>query len=154
MAGAENVEAMRSLCRDLVGLGLAAVDDISRCTADEVAEVVSAAPDGFPVPDEYIAFLELLGRGAGRFFAGTDLFYPSLLGANEAAADVSSGPGETLSLRNRFFFGHHQGYKVYYFDWGSEAVHAYQEGFPESQSLANSYLDFLRKALELHKKGH
>ncbi|WP_223885275.1 hypothetical protein [Nocardia colli] len=82
---------------------------------------------------------------------GTDLFYPSLLEANEAAADISSGPGEALSLRDRFFFGHHQGYKVYFFDPDSDAVYAYQEGSPENQLLANSFLAFLRQAFELQK---
>ncbi|WP_147129423.1 SMI1/KNR4 family protein [Nocardia ninae] len=133
---------------------MATVDEITGCTADEVAEVVSSAPDGFPIPDEYLAFLEILGRGAGGFFVGTDLFFPSLLAANEAAADVSSGPGETLSLQNRFFIGHHQGYKVYYFDPGSEAVYAYQEGCPENQRLANSFLCFLRQAFEFQKHGN
>lgn len=145
------LESMRALCRDLVGSGFAMVDEVSGCTPDEVAEVVSAAPDGFPIPDEYLAFLKVLGRQAGSFFAGTDLFFPSLLEANEAAADMSSGPGESLSLKNRLFFGHHQGYRVYYFERGSEAVYAYQEGHPESQRLANSFLDFLRQAFELQK---
>ncbi|QBS42925.1 SMI1/KNR4 family protein [Nocardia sp. CS682] len=146
-------EAVLDLCRDLIGSGFATVDQIAGCTTEEVAEVISSAPDGFPIPDEYLAFLEKLGRGAGSFFMGTDLFFPSLLEANEAAADISSGPAEALTLQNRFFIGHHQGYKVYYFDLGSEAVYAYQEGLPETQRLANSFVDFLRQAFEIQKGG-
>ncbi|MFE9582091.1 SMI1/KNR4 family protein [Nocardia sp. NPDC006044] len=151
MARAENIESMRTLCQDLVDAGFASADEVVGCTAEEIAQIVSTALDGFPVPDEYIAFLEVLGRGAGSFFVGTDLFYPSLLEASEAAADISSGSGEVLSLRDRFFFGHHQGYKVYFFDRGSEAVYAYQEGTPENQLLADSFLAFLRQAFELQK---
>ncbi|MFI6171677.1 SMI1/KNR4 family protein [Nocardia sp. NPDC051052] len=144
-------EPFFDLCRDLAGAGFVTVDEITGCTADDVAEVVAAAPDGFPISGEYQAFLAVMGRGAGSFFLGTDLFFPSLLEASEAAAGISSGPGETLSLQNRFFFGHHQGYKVYYFDLGSEAVYAYQEGHPESQRLANSFLEFLRQAFDIQK---
>ncbi|WP_063632232.1 SMI1/KNR4 family protein [Nocardia brasiliensis] len=151
MASEEGEAAMRALCQDLVESGFAKAGEIAGCTADEVAEVVATAPDSFPVPDEYLAFLAVLGKAAGTFFVGTDLFYPSLLEANEAAADISSGPGEDLSLSDRFFFGHHQGYKVYFFERNAEAVYVYQEGHPEIQRLASSFLEFLRQAFELQK---
>ncbi|WP_280450062.1 hypothetical protein [Nocardia brasiliensis] len=151
MASEESEAVMRALCRDLVESGFAKTDEIVGCTADEVAEVVATAPDAFPIPDEYLAFLTVLGKSAGTFFVGTDLFYPSLLEANEAAADISSGPGEDLSLGDRFFFGHHQGYKVYFFERNSEAVCTYQEGHPAVQRLANSFLGFLRQAFEIQQ---
>ncbi len=109
------------------------------------------APGAFPVPDEYLAFLAVLGKSAGTFFVGTDLFYPALLEANEAAVDINSGPGEDLSLSDRFFFGHHKGYKVYFFERNSEAVYTYQEGHPEVQRLAGSLLEFLRQAFEIQR---
>ncbi|WP_156161415.1 SMI1/KNR4 family protein [Nocardia vulneris] len=142
---------MRALCRDLVESGFAKAGEIVGCTADEVAEVVAMAPGAFPVPDEYLAFLAVLGKSAGTFFVGTDLFYPALLEANEAAVDINSGPGEDLSLSDRFFFGHHKGYKVYFFERNSEAVYTYQEGHPEVQRLAGSLLEFLRQAFEIQR---
>lgn len=131
--------------------GFAKTGEIVSCAADEVAEVVAAAPDAFPVPDKYLAFLTVLGKSAGALFVGTDLFYPPLLEASEVAADISSGIGEALSLSDRFFFGHHQGYKVYFFERNSEAVYTYQEGHPEVQRLASSFLEFLRQAFEIQQ---
>lgn len=39
-----------------------------------------------------------MGRKAGKLFEGTDIFYPRLLEAREAAIDVASRGGESLFL--------------------------------------------------------
>ncbi|QLY32957.1 SMI1/KNR4 family protein [Nocardia huaxiensis] len=150
MVSFEHVEAMKVLCRELLASGIATVDEIEGCSASEIGEVVSAAAQ-FPLPDEYLAFLRVLGKKAGALFRGTDLFFPTLLEAKEAALDIAEGPDESLKLEDRFFFGHHQGYKVYFFELGSPAVFAYQEGHPEVELLADSFLKFLQHALEVRK---
>lgn len=152
MANPESMQAMESLRHDLLISGIAtSPSEIIGCSGSEIAQVVATA-GSFPIPDVYIAFLEVFGRKAGDLFRGTDLFFPGCLDAKDSAIDVASGPDETLTLENRFFFGHHQGYKVYFFELGSEAVYGYQEGYPHVQKLADSLVDWLRHALGVQKE--
>lgn len=140
---------MESFSRELVESGFATSDTIIGCDADEIAQVLSMAPGGFAVPGEYRAFLECMGRAAGSLFRGTDLFFPRMLDSRLAAVDVS---GAGLSLEDRFFFGHHQGYKVYFFEIGSEGVYCYHEGQSEVVKLADGFLSFLQGALQVQRK--
>ncbi|KQY28432.1 MULTISPECIES: SMI1/KNR4 family protein [Nocardia] len=140
---------MVSFSRDLIESGFATSDSIIGCDAGEIAQVYSVAPDSFPIPGEYHAFLEQMGKQAGTLFRGTDLYFPRMLDSIDAAADISS---EGLSLDHRFFFGHHQGYKVYFFELGSDAVYCYQEGYPEVTKLADNFLGFLRNAWVVQQK--
>ncbi|MGW5921308.1 SMI1/KNR4 family protein [Nocardia fluminea] len=148
MSNYRNVEDMKRLRQELLASGVASEDDIMGCSASEIEDVLSSA-GSFRLPDQYLAFLQVMGRRAGELFEGTDIFYPRSLEAREAAIDVASGDGESLSLENRFFFGHHQGYKVYFFEPDSPAVFTYQEGHPEVRVLAKSLLAFLQHALEV-----
>jgi hypothetical protein len=57
--------------------------------------------------------------------------------------EVAADPAEYLTAEGRFFFGHHQGYKFYFFKQESQVVYLYQEGYPEVQKLADSFLGWL-----------
>ncbi|WKG11575.1 hypothetical protein QX204_09025 [Nocardia sp. PE-7] len=135
--------------RELIESGFATSDSLIGCDSAQIAEVYSVAPEGFPIPDEYQAFLEYMGQKAGTLFSGTDLFFPRMLDAIEAAEDVS---GKGLELDGQFFFGHHQGYKVYFFKRGSRAVYAYQEGSSEDRELAEGFIEFLRQSWRIQQK--
>ena len=62
--------------------------------------------------------------------------------------EVAADPSENLTLDGRFFFGHHQGYKFYFFQEGSRAVYHYQEKHPVVETLADSFLQWLWQILE------
>ncbi|WP_433728552.1 SMI1/KNR4 family protein [Nocardia sp. CA-129566] len=115
--------------------------DMIGCDDDQIAQVAAAAE--FPLPDGYVAFLKVLGRKAGALFQGGHFYYPEPLNAIEVARDISEEPDENLTLPDRFFFGHHQGYKVFFFEKGSPAVYVYQEGHPEIQRLGDTFLSWL-----------
>ncbi|WP_328661318.1 SMI1/KNR4 family protein [Nocardia salmonicida] len=149
MARDESNQDIETFGRELIASGFATSDSIIGCDSAEIAQVHSVAPEGFPIPDEYQAFLEYMGKKAGTLFRGTDLFFPRMLDAIEAAEDVS---GKGLTLDGRFFFGHHQGYKVYFFKRGSGAVYAYQEGTSEDQKLADGFIEFLRQSWRIQQK--
>ncbi|WP_410875088.1 SMI1/KNR4 family protein [Nocardia sp. A7] len=149
MARDDSNHDIETFSRELIESGFATSDSIIGCDSAEIAQVYSVAPDGFPVPDEYQAFLEYMGKEAGTLFKGTDLFVPRMLDAIEAAEDVA---GKGLTLDGQFFFGHHQGYKVYFFKRGSGAVYAYQEGFSEDQKLADEFIEFLRQSWRIQQK--
>lgn len=142
---------MESFGRDLIESGFATSDSIIGCDSAEIAQVYSLAPEGFPIPDEYHAFLAQMGKQAGTLFRGTDLFFPRMLDAREAAEDIS---GEGPTLENHYFFGHHQGYKVYFFrsssprfmsSDGSGPAPDHSDAGPQAKSTAMSYFSCTRQ---------
>ncbi|MFD4352485.1 SMI1/KNR4 family protein [Nocardia sp. NPDC058518] len=149
MARDDSNHDIETFSRELIESGFATSDSIIGCDSAEITQVYSVAPEGFPIPDEYQAFLEYMGKKAGTLFRGTDLFFPRMLDAIEAAEDVF---GKGLALEGKFFFGHHQGYKVYFFKRGSGAVYAYQEGSSEDQKLADGFIEFLRQSWRIQQK--
>ncbi|MEV6771218.1 SMI1/KNR4 family protein [Nocardia sp. NPDC051030] len=118
------------------------------CTVSEIQQVAQKSP--IPLPDEYLAFLQVMGRKAGRLFRGTSVFFPEPLDAVVAAEDIAGDTGETLTLENRFFFAHHQGYQVFFFENHQPNVYCYVERNPDRiQTLAESFLDWAWRAHEI-----
>lgn len=149
MARDDSNHDIETFSRELIESGFATSESIIGCDSSEISQVHALAPEGFPIPDEYQAFLEYMGKKAGTLFSGTDLFFPRMLDALEAAEDVS---GQGLALDGQFFFGHHQGYKVYFFKRGSGAVHTYQEGSSKDHKLADGFIEFLRQSWRVQQK--
>jgi hypothetical protein len=58
---------------------------LTRSEIDEIERDQSA-----PLGRSYRHFLELVGRGAGRFLRGSDVFYPSVLGLGPAVGSCPS----------------------------------------------------------------
>jgi hypothetical protein len=130
------------LAEALVWLRVAYPDQIRGCTDAEVARVLAQRP-GFAVPDHYLAFLHRMGRGAGRLWRGTDLFYPEAAQINEWAEESARDTSPPLTTHGRFFFASHQGYQFYFFEQGSPEVFMYTEGGPAAQRTNPSFLDFV-----------
>ncbi|WP_405161405.1 SMI1/KNR4 family protein [Nocardia sp. NBC_01499] len=145
----ESLREVERFRHALIDAGIATGDDIAGCTDEEIARVAAVAT--FPLPDEYVAFLKVLGRKAGTLLRGSAIFFPEPLDAFEAAEDIAEGPNEKLTLPDRFFFGHHQGYRVFFFEKGSPAVFFYQEGHPEVQKLGETFQSWLWTVLERSK---
>ncbi|MFQ6397558.1 SMI1/KNR4 family protein [Nocardia sp. KC 131] len=126
----------------LLDTGFATADEIAGCTDEEISRVAAVAT--FPLPDECLAFLKVLGRKAGTFFQGKGMFFPEPLDTYEAAEGIAAEPGEDLTVEDRFFFGHHQGYQVFFFEKGRPEVFVYVEGHPgEIQKLGESFFGWL-----------
>jgi hypothetical protein len=109
----------------LVESGWATTHDIIGCSETEVGEVLGLTQ--FRPPDDYLNFMKKMGRQAGRLFRGKTVFFPKMLESPEVAAEIGNDPQESLALDNRFFFGHHQGYIVYFFQKNCPAVYSYEE---------------------------
>jgi hypothetical protein len=58
---------------------------------DRVRALVAAIADGVTATAEQ--FLESVGRGAGHFLQGSDVFYPSVLGSGNAARELLAENG-------------------------------------------------------------
>lgn len=136
------VEEMRRFASALVEMGVARPGEVMGCGEEQMRSVLDRAGD-FPLPAHYLAFLEILGRGAGRLFRGTDVYFPEPIEANDYAAEFSA-QDPRLDLSGRFFFATHQGYQFYFFDRTSpDTVFMYTEGEREAQTMAPSFLEFL-----------
>ncbi|NUT94044.1 MAG: SMI1/KNR4 family protein [Saccharothrix sp.] len=127
----------------LVEMGIARPETVEGCSADEIGIVLERA-GRFDLPVHYVAFLELLGRKAGRLFRGTDIYFPEPIDANDYAEEFSRQGDPGFSTAGRFFFATHQGYQLYYFDQRSPGVvFMHTEGRPDDEALAPSFLEFL-----------
>jgi hypothetical protein len=95
-----------------------------------------------PLAATYRRFLELVGRGAGHFLAGSGVFYPVVLGLGEAARELlaENEVPFTLAHTDRVILMH-QGYQ---FDFlrGSDPdpeVWSYCEGTLEKPIMTHSH---------------
>src|SRR6059058_3832878 len=61
-------------------------EDLHGSTQDEIDEV--ERDQAAPLAESYRRFLELIGRGAGQFLQGSDVFYLSVLGLGQAAREL------------------------------------------------------------------
>ncbi|MBU3063127.1 SMI1/KNR4 family protein [Nocardia sp. NEAU-G5] len=137
---------MRRLATAMVESGYCTPSDIVGCTPAEIAEMTASAE--FTLPDEYLAFLQVLGRNPGTLFQGRAIPFPASLEAREVAQDIAEDEEESLTLDCKFFFGHHQGYIVYFVEEGSPGVFLYQEGHPDVLKLADSFTQWLWESYE------
>jgi len=135
----------------IVAAGLAVSGATSGCTNQEINELVRFA-ELFELPDEYLAYHAVLGRDRGNFFPGTWISYPTPMTLRSDVEEVAADPSEHLTIDGRFFFGHHQGYKFYFFEQGSDAVNGFQEGYPDVEKLADSFLQWLWQILDRTQK--
>lgn len=154
---------LSTLVAELQRLDAARPEEMQGCTTEELARIRAECPFA-PVPTDYLAFMGQLGRGAGNLFRGSDLHFPACLGTTEYAQECKDTEDPHVPVEQNFFFGHHQGYVLYYFRPGDERVWTYllEEG-PESASTPNfrtfvaEHLDVTehiwRKAREMDRKN-
>ena len=98
----------------LIARRLAARDDFRGCSLDEVRELESRY--AVTLPTFYTEFLLRMGRGAGAYMRGSDVFYPELLQVRRYAEELLREAGVNFQLgQNDFVFFVHQGYQFAYF---------------------------------------
>jgi len=129
----------------LVRRGVVTENTIKGCSAKEIEEV--AADVGRPLPLAYREFLARMGRGAGDFYVGTDLFFPSVLGMGAAAHElVAEDEGGIVLPPDAIAFMMHQGYQFMFIqaDEGEDPpVYYYMEQSGEFVEKAEQLSQFL-----------
>jgi len=149
------MSSVRELRERLVQAGIARPSEIRGCTAEEIEEV--RATQGLPLPRVYEEFLREMGRGAGAFLRGTDVFYPRVLQVHEWALDLLAEDGaETVLPSGAFVFLSHQGYQFMFFPTGQSddpAVYFYREQARAAQQRFDSFSSFLASSIESHARG-
>jgi hypothetical protein len=141
-------ERIAQVAEVLVRQGEATEATIIGCSAAEIETV--EADVGRPLPLAYREFLAKMGRGAGSFFVGTDLFYPILLGLTQAARDlVAEDEVELVLPEDAIAFLMHQGYQFMFIraNKGEDpAVYYYMERSGEFVLKADRFTTFLMYA--------
>ena len=129
--------------------------EISPCIDSEIDKV--EASQNVSLPPVYRDFLKLMGRGAGRFFRGSDLYYPDVLTLGEQAKHLLKEDGQPFELPDdAFVFLVHQGYQFFYFRTGSgdedPVVYGYMEGEGKAIKRWIKFSDFLVAGIEDHAR--
>lgn len=138
-------DAVEAAVQRIVSAGLAEPSQVVGCTQAEVAEVEVAA--GGPLPGIYRLFLQRMGRSAGAFMRGTDVFYPEVLRLRRVANGLLQECGCKWQLgETAFVFSSHQGYQFLFFDRAlgdDPPVLHYLEGDPGPREVATSFSSWL-----------
>ncbi|RFS21165.1 hypothetical protein DVR12_17685 [Chitinophaga silvatica] len=123
--------------------------ELEPCTADEVISL----EDHFKLtlPQVYKDFLLLMGRGAGSYMRGTNVFYKDIFLLSSYAEETIRESNLKPLPSDAFVFWMHQGYIYAYFVMGSDNPPV--TVFYESGEIIefNTLFEFLKS--ELHLDG-
>jgi len=141
-----------SLVNEILDSGLAVKEDIKYCSNEDITSLRAAT--GGVLPIVYEQYLLKIGRGAGKFMQGTDIFYPGIQGLKEEAIELLEENEEEFKLPvNAFVFSMHQGYEFLYFllSGGDDPeIYQYVEGEGAPKKAWDSFTDFLSQSLAQH----
>jgi hypothetical protein len=130
--------------------GLASEAELQGCTEAELTHLESTL--GLGLPRAYREFLLRAGRGAGRLFRGTDVFYPTLLNLREWADELlEEDSGRFVIPADAVVIGMHQGYQFLYLRVGEgddPPVYRYVEGQEDSEKIADAFSRYLADAVD------
>ena len=124
---------------------------MSGCSKGEIRRIEEIYD--FRLPEIYREFLLKMGRGAGDFYRGTDMFYgQEITEFNSYLREILEDDKSEFTLPgNAFVFAHHQGY-IYYFFYVTEgenpAVYGYMEGDLLPRKIDESFSEFLLSSLK------
>ncbi|HEX2591957.1 MAG TPA: SMI1/KNR4 family protein [Rhizomicrobium sp.] len=110
---------------------------------------------GSALPREYRDFLAIAGRGAGKLFAGTDIFFPGVLALRSWAHELlQENSKEDVLPIDAVIFCMHQGYELNYFVPISDDPPVFQfvEGWDAAQQAWPSFSEFITSAIAAHRQ--
>lgn len=106
------------------------------------------------LPEEYLEFLLTMGRGAGKFMLGSDVFIDELLTLKEGALEIIDENNLPPLPPNAFVFWMHQGYQFAFFEINEKNqldIYFFSEGnnMKNYKLLNYSLAEFFYKQLDL-----
>ncbi len=147
----ERVSDTAILFSELLRQGKIARNCLVGCSEGELASV--EAHFGCALPEAYRDFLAIAGKGAGTLFAGSDIYYPTLLNlkryADELLAELAM---PDLLPPDAKVFCMHQGYELTYFLPASNdpPVFQFHEGQAQPTRPWNSMTAYFADTVEQH----
>jgi hypothetical protein len=143
---------MKDIVKMLVDGEVAAPDDFRGCTEAEIQRLETHFD--LHLPERYREFLRMMGRGAGEFFIGIDVFYSVLFKLKSWAEELLKECSTDFKLpEDAFVFSMHQGYAFQYFlisEGDDPPIYSYTEGCGVPELIANSFTDYLNDSAALH----
>lgn len=121
------------------------------CTADEI--LIIERHFSCRLPQAYKDFLSIAGKGSGKLFQGTDIFYPRLLALQSETFELLVELELPRLLPNEAkVFCMHQGYEVNYFEPTSDdpPVSQFFEGQADAAVAWESFSDFIYTSIQNH----
>jgi len=121
------------------------------CTDKEIEFI--AQHFGCELPPAYHEFLTIAGKGAGKLFQGTDIFYPRVLQLQMEAKELLAELDQSVLLpTNGKVFCMHQGYEINYFVPGYDDPPVFQffEGQDSVTQPWPSLSAFIKSSIEDH----
>ena len=137
----------------LIDVGALGRECLAGCTADEVVVIRSCFSHELPLA--YEEFLRVAGKGAGRLFCGSEIYYPELLGLQNAAKTLLIENSQTLLLPDdAIVFYMHQGYEFCFMTPNKEdpPVFQYVEGQSGFSNPWGKFSEFLKDSIAWHLK--
>jgi hypothetical protein len=141
---------------DLVDQSLIDARYLIGCSSDEISSIERQCETVLPM--EYLDFLNIAGRGAGRLFVGTEIFYPNILSLPDAAAELLEELGIPDFLpKNAFVFSMHQGYEIEYFMCNEtddpEVFQLFEKSAGYGTYTCKTFSHFLTSEIENHLRS-
>ncbi|REK37785.1 MAG: SMI1/KNR4 family protein [Planctomycetota bacterium] len=125
---------------------VASPGSIRGCSEEEIREIRQRLGH---LPAAYVAFLRRMGRGAGEWFLGSDVFYPTCLELNAWAAETLAEESNPPQLpEDAVVFGMHQGYQFHFMvssEGDDPPVYYYHEGGEGFERVADSFSTLMIK---------
>ncbi|QVQ53422.1 SMI1/KNR4 family protein [Spiractinospora alimapuensis] len=137
---------------ELVRLDAARPEEMVGCGPDELDHILAEFPEVRP-PEAYLVFMRELGRNAGNLFRGSNYGYADCLSMRDHVVFERrhEDPG-IPAIEGRFFFGHHQGYVLYFFKPDDERVWLYIENDPPEQVTASSFQEHVAQHIGIPER--
>ena len=127
--------------RELVRLDGARAEEMAGCSAEAIGAMLRAFPDVAP-PTDYLAFMRELGAGSGNLFRGSDFRCADCLEMPDYLRECRAEDPQ-VPIGERFYFGHHQGYVLYFFKQGDGRVWCYELESAGEEVAARSFPAFV-----------
>jgi hypothetical protein len=136
---------MQLLVKRLNELGVVSPENLIGCSPAEIERIKETCKSH--LPSSYLEFLTIMGRGAGRYFRGTDMYFPVIIKLQEWAIEiVAENPNKFQLPNDAFVFSMHQGYQFMYFrtNGGDDPkVYYYMEGRDQAECITDSFSAYL-----------
>lgn len=158
MTGRSSLDYGEEMKRQLLDAGVCTSDELLGCSIEEFSDL--QVSNGVILPRAYQGFLQTLGRGAGDFFRGTDIFFQNVPIPREVVQEMINQDNEARGCKlpaKAFVFASHQDYSFLYFvareDDDDPPVFLYEEDEGPPRQVAASFTQWFSDSVRDHAEA-
>jgi len=124
--------------------------DIEGCDREEIQEIEQK--EDVSLPAAYVLFLQEIGKSAGDFLRGDDLYFPEMIGLKNGANELIEESNAAVELTDsEFVFAGHHDYVYLYFDTNHDEdppVYRYVEGDENSEKVFEHFSEWVESSVQ------